>query len=357
MKSYRQDPPFAVQIELAEGCQLRCSFCGLNGIRQPKENDFKFMKPETLRTALEEMVDLGWNPRIEFAMHGEPTMHPDFVGMIRTAREAAPKYQLMMTSNGGGLMRKPGPAVQVEQLFEAGLNVLALDDYEGVKFVDRIREELAKSVQLDANSILQIASFFDYPQDPKGSPHARRHKADRVVVYIQAIDTANKGNHSLLNNHAGAAAPLVDADHPSQSARCAKPFREMSIRWDGNVAVSCNDWRGIYKCGNVVRDGVEAVWNGERFDAARRKLILGERDFGPCKGCDAVSYRVGLLPDKFGKVTMPKPDKNTARIIAEATAGKPYTAPVQRPWEQPAKVLHPTRGGMRRAPVARRSAP
>jgi len=41
-----QDAPFAVQIEPTEGCNLRCPFCGLNGMRG-KDNDFKSMSVET----------------------------------------------------------------------------------------------------------------------------------------------------------------------------------------------------------------------------------------------------------------------------------------------------------------------
>jgi hypothetical protein len=79
---YRQDPPFAVQIELVEGCTLSCDFCGVNGIRE-KPGNFKFMSDlmvMQVATRLQyAMRDHGWNPRIEFAMHGEPSMHPALV--------------------------------------------------------------------------------------------------------------------------------------------------------------------------------------------------------------------------------------------------------------------------------------
>jgi radical SAM protein with 4Fe4S-binding SPASM domain len=107
----------------------------------------------------------------------------------------------------------------------------------------------------------------------------------------------------------------------------------MSIRWDGSVAICCNDWRGTYKAGNVVEDGLVEVWNSAAMDAARRKLYHGMRDFGPCKGCNATSYRVGLLPDKMGKVDLPKPTPRDRDLINRALAGKPYTVAVLRPWE------------------------
>ena len=33
MKNYRQQPPYTIQIEPTEGCNLGCSFCGLQGMK------------------------------------------------------------------------------------------------------------------------------------------------------------------------------------------------------------------------------------------------------------------------------------------------------------------------------------
>jgi hypothetical protein len=343
MAKYRQEPPFAVQIELTEGCQLRCTFCGLNGIRG-KDNDFRFMTVETIRSVAEQMVEAGWNSRVEFAMHGEPTMHPDYVGMVAAFHEAAPKLQLMMTSNGGGLLKKPGIRENVLALFRSGLTTLALDDYEGVKIVGKVRKEFvghAEPTSVDYYTVERGGvmttdiDVYEYPVNRAGSPHARRRRP--AIVLIQDISVAAKGNHSTLNNHSGAAAPL---DESQAHSLCAKPFREMSIRWDGNVAICCNDWRGHFKAGSVLRDrlgfeghGLEDTWNGAAMDGARRRLMQRQRDFGPCKGCNATSYRVGLLPDKMGKATMPRPTPQSNAAIAAALKGAPYTAPVLRPWE------------------------
>jgi len=338
MKYPRQEPPNAVQIELVEGCNLRCAVCGLNGIRG-KANDYKAMETATLKSAIEQMVALDWNPRIEFAMHGEPSMHPDFNAMVRVAREVGPRFQIMMTSNGGGFLSKPGPLAKVRGFFEAGGNVLAFDDYENANLVPKIRKALEPYTEQAIDSACAaILSFkggpavdvYEYPQMREGNPHTRGHVSESRLVFIQDLITASKGTHSHVNNHAGAGGP---PNEKGQGKRCAKPFRELSIRWDGNVAVCCNDWRGIYQCGNVVKDGLDAVWNGRAMGAARVKLYHRERDFGPCEGCDALSTRVGLLPDKLGKEEMPKPDAGVKRDIAAALAKGPFTKPVLRPWE------------------------
>lgn len=324
----RQEPPNAVQIELAEGCNLRCVVCGLNGIRG-KDNDYKFMTADTLNSVVSQIVKAGWNPRIEFAMHGEPSMHPDYAGMIAIVRGLAPKYHIMMTSNGGGFLRKPGPLANVKACFDAGLNVLAFDDYVNAKLVPKIRAAVKQIEGTTSAEGLPGVKVYDYPSQADGNPHQR--KPGQMLTFIEDLINATKGTHSHVNNHAGAGAP--PNDH-GEGKRCAKPFRELAVRWDGSVAICCNDWRGIYQCGNVVTDGLDQVWNGKAMGAARVKLYHRERDFGPCKGCDAISHRVGLLPDKYGKVELPTPDRYVKRDIDAALGRGPLTEPVLRPWEK-----------------------
>lgn len=330
MKYARQEPPNAVQIELAEGCNLRCAVCGLNGIRG-KDNDYKFMSRETLTSLIMQIVKNKWNPRIEFAMHGEPSMHPEYPAMIGIVRQNFPKAHIMMTSNGGGFLRKPGPVENVRAVFKAGLNVLAFDDYVNAKLVPKIRSAWSGwDLQCHESNMTTGVEVYEYPAQADGNPHGRGKPGQMKMTFIEDLINATKGTHSHVNNHAGAGGPPNEL---GQGKRCAKPFRELAVRWNGEVAVSCNDWRGEYKCGNVVTDGLDAVWNGPAMGAARIKLYHGQRDFGPCAKCDAISTRVGLLPDKLGKLDMPLPDKSVMADIKRALAGPPLTAAVLRPWE------------------------
>lgn len=321
---YHQSAPFSIQIEFTEGCNLRCPFCGLQGIREVGVKNYKMMSEETLRTIGRQARV--WGSRLEIAMHGEPTMHSDWIGMIRALKEEVGDHcQIMMTSNGGGLL--PNPLEKIEAAFAAGLDILALDEYDGIKIVSKVRDAMAEAHDHNA----WVHKVYEYPEDSRGNPHHRNKKSDLPFVSLMADpSTTHSAKTPSLTNHCGAAFPLNDKQN---GKRCHRPFREMSVRWDGNVAVCCNDWRGDFKCGNVVADGMEAVWQSPAFDAARRKLYRGERDFGPCKGCDARSYRVGLLPDPAGRDEMPEMDADAQAALEAAMVGPSYTVKVPRPWE------------------------
>jgi len=319
-----QEGPYAIQIEFCEGCNLRCNFCGLQGIRSAEEQgrNYKFMTHETLTHIMVGIGVAGWNPRVEFAMHGEPTMHPDYIGMVETARSLAPQFQLMMTSNGGGLLRKPGPIDNINNLFSSGLNVLALDDYVGVGYIPKIRRALAEREPM--------FPVYEYPLHKEGNPHQRHPVSHHMLTFLEDVTITSKGTHSVLTNHAGCGSKALDKP---LNQRCAKPFRELSVRWDGSIALCCNDWRGHYKCGNVNENHIEDIWNGPAFSAAREILMTGSRGtIGVCSRCDYKTYRNGLLPDKYGKVKLLEPDIQTFADAKEAEAGAPYTEPRLTDW-------------------------
>ena len=323
MSDYRQGPPYCIQVELTEGCNLRCSFCGINGIR-PKAGMFKFMNPSMARYLAASIAELGWNSRIEFAMHGEPTMNPALYEIIKSFREFLPRAYLLMESNGGGLVKNP--IEKIKMLFDVGLTTLALDQYQGISLVPKIWE----AVEHEGHYI--GATTYTYPESgPPGNPHQRsRHPR---LVRVLPIDVSTSGTHATLNNHAGAGSPK---NQNAAGRRCAKPFREISIRYDGGVAVCCNDWRGELPIGNILdhEEGLAGVWHDPVMYAARRKLYAGERDFGPCDGCDALSYRPGLLPDHKGQEYLPPATNEDEDLIAEAMERGPIVEPVLRPWEK-----------------------
>jgi len=318
------EPPFAVQIELVEGCPLRCPFCGLNGIRG-KNNNYKFMDPlTTLYTLARGMSRLGWTSRIELAMHGEPSLHPQLLKCVDTIREFLAN-PLMITTNGAGFLRGGSEGCRriIEDLFVAGVTTVAIDDYKHATIVPKIRRYLAGLVP-------EHIRVHEYPRDGRpANPHARV-RAQRLI-FIEDITKATTGSHSHINNHAGAGAPKNDK---GEGKRCAKPFRELSVRWDGSVALCCNDWRGAYVIGNVNDMSLSQLWQHPRFRAQRRALYHGMREYGPCKGCDARSTRTGLLPDKLGKESLPMPTLNDMKNVRAALADGPLTKPVLREWEK-----------------------
>lgn len=318
----KQEPPFAMQIEPTEGCTLACSFCALQSVRDngadaatgthgKRSAPYRFMSVELAHHIAGEIKRLKWNPRIEFAGRGEPTINPALPEIVAAFRQALPRASILVTSNGSGVMS----VERIMKLFDAGVNTLALDDYAHATFVAKI------TPHLPVLSVVYGVPNHTYPDERSASPHGRFFK-QRIVV-IRDISTLSTGNHQLTNQGGNS---VPGADELPLQQRCAKPFREFSIRWDGNVAVCCDDWRGVYKISNVMDLPLDAVWNHPRWQAARHMLYAARRDLlHPCDKCNVRTYRNGLLPDKYGKQSLPPPDDGDVQAAWQAQRGKVFS--------------------------------
>jgi radical SAM protein with 4Fe4S-binding SPASM domain len=337
-RKYRtQEPPYSISFELTQGCSIHCPFCAMPAIQDKPGRGYKFMDKATIVKVCRDMKELRWNSRIGFAMRGEPTMHPDYVGMVAAVRECLPKAHMLMLTNASGLLRKPGPVANVQALFAAGLNTLGLDDYANVKFVSKVTEALSERAPLkNAEEHPSGFVFYDYPEDLAGNPHMRRPRDVKVLVRVRDLSEQEKdrkrGNHSRVSNHAGLAFPPDSSMH---GKRCHNPFRQFVVHSDGNVPLCCNTWTSNYYIGNVLESHVGDLWQSDAFGAAREMLIMGKREaIKTCSGCNHRSYRVGLLPDSRGKGKMHRPDEQTRMDIETALSHGDHTPLVRIPWKE-----------------------
>lgn len=328
MTKYIQEPPFTVQIELVEGCNLMCDFCGINGIRG-KAGNYKFATLETIERTAKQMAAAKWTAMILLAMHGEPSLHPHLVESIAVLRKHLPRTDITLVSNGSGFNRQGRQGELVNAVFKVGLTKLALDDYEHSGYIPKLLTALHEPSNYPTGG---LATWF-YPKDGLDKSPWRRWPAKRQAIVVMADLQKNAKEHiglAQLSNHCGAAGPLTER---LNGQRCAKVFREFSVRWDGSISCCCNDWRGEYKVGNVNSVPIDVLWNNQQMQSLRKALYHGQREYGACKGCDYRSTRVGLLPDKMGKKSLPKPSTEDVAVMRAATKGAPLTQVVLRPWE------------------------
>jgi radical SAM protein with 4Fe4S-binding SPASM domain len=321
MENYRQQAPFTVQIEPTEGCNLGCKFCGLRGMRENGTKPWYFMNTKTAENIAKKIKEAGWTCKIIFAMHGEPTLNPDLFKIISIFRKYLPNAVFYIISNGYGIVHNDEYEIEdyVKELFNAGINHILLDNYSDHGDWSKV----VKAVQ-DTVQVLYLGKDKTpmFPTDSK-----------KNIIVLPPIVTTKISLVRNLKNHCGAAFPLDDSFN---NKKCAVPFRELSFRYDGSVALCCDDFRGEFFIGNI-KDykTIDDLWNDERFQAARIMLYNGERSFRPCQGCSSVSMRVGLLPDQKGKDEL-EPVSEEVRMFCQAVGqeGPLSKIIVKRPWEQ-----------------------
>lgn len=325
----RQTPPLSIQVELTEGCNLGCSFCGLRGMRKNGTKPWKFMDRNTATLIATGIANEGWNSRIIFSMHGEPTLNPNAVRIIKLFRKALPNAVMSIMTNGYRIMHNADGEEHdditvlenIKTFADAGLNDLIFDSYSNNGDAAKIE------AVLDRNEHGYKIDHLD-----KGVPLYTQNSKKFRILFNPPIQLEGAINRHLCN-HCGAAGPL---DFSYAGKRCARPFRELTFRYDGAVALCCNDFRGEYPIGNIHEMMIDDIWQHKRFQAARILLYAGERTFKPCYGCNALSHRVGLLPDRMGKETMPEPTEKIRDFAKSITknGGHLCEKVYKRKWEE-----------------------
>ena len=285
--------PYSVNIETVQGCNRRCEFCGTMGM----EKTLHFVELNTVQHTLNLLKDARFKGSIRLAAHGEPTLHPKICDIVRLIRFKLPDVAINLFTNGTVIEKKPE---LVDGLFRAGLNNLIVDEY---------------SDHLVGQFILQdpICRKYQIEREGKGVELISKDAKAKRICIVPPIDGDKNSMKRQLCNQCGAALPPLKKP---LSKRCSVVFRELTIRWDGNVAICCNDFRGYYKVGNILQcHSLEQIWFHKRFEAARRILFQSDRSFFPCDVCDVLPNRPGLLPSMGKKVPMEEPTAEDYEIV------------------------------------------
>ena len=302
---YKHHPPYCVAVCMTTGCNLQCSFCGIKSIQEKPNQNNHYMTLETAEKIAKGIHDAGWNSRIEFGIQGETTMNPDWIEIISIFREHNPKNQILVLTNGAGLMKGDSTEILL-QYFDAGGTKIAIEDYASYKIFDKV---FAKISVVDME--LEGINVYHYPKDRRGNPHTKDNK--RALIFIGDLEENTKGTHSNIINMAGNASPL---DMSKQDQRCAHVFRKLPILSTGEVPICCHDWAREFTIGSVHDNTPEELWHHERYVAARNFLYHGLRtELRPCYGCNARTYRNGLLPDAMGKESLPMPSSQAVELV------------------------------------------
>ena len=73
---------------------------------------------------------------------------------------------------------------------------------------------------------------------------------------------------------------------------CSKPFRDLEIAESGDAYLCCRSWLPVV-VGNVWREDIAAIWNGETAQAIRRSVLGGS--FRHCTACPFLATASGCV--------------------------------------------------------------
>ncbi len=283
-------PPFRFWIEPTDACNLRCVMC-------PREHDRtggRFMDMELFRSLLR-MI----SPFVrDAALHhrGEPLLHPEICGMLREA--SAVCYTKLHTN---GMLLDKNTA---EALVASGLDSLTFS-FDGIspEFYESVRRggdyaTVMKNIEtfLDVRRSMSSRKPYVHVEVIRMEDHPlfdmEKVKSFRRTLRRMGVDGFEL--HRLHNWGGLLESSSYDRRPPVGGGRCLFPWFSMVVLADGTVTACPQDYAPAYPVGDIGKQGIMEIWNGERMIALREALLSGRLDGFPCEHCDML-LRPSLL--------------------------------------------------------------
>jgi hypothetical protein len=282
-----------IKIELSKGCNRVCDFCGIS------KSHRGLMSMETFSKIYEDLTPS--MKRVEFILHGEPTLNKNIYIYSKMVREKLPKSSITILSNTE-IFGKVGFDKFLE-LYDSGVNQIQADLYEekhALWFLNQV--EIHKKDFEDRN-----IKIYDYYED-RINPFGFHGGNKKLLVltkeygglnnkYICTRDFHNFGGNLPVEKWKDYS-DLKLEDLPKLKV-CGEPLKYISIWYNGDITLCCRDGGMGIKIDNVHEKNrtLTEIWRDKEFMILRFILMSGRRDMVlPCVLCNIRSFRPGIYP-------------------------------------------------------------
>ena len=273
-------------MEPTSFCNLKCPMCTSKDIPEDKTG---YMDWDLYKKIIDEAK--GYVFDINLFIGGESLFHKRLPDMIRYAKDNGIGTRL---STNATVLTKD----KTKALIDAGLDfiIFSFDGYE---------KEAYEKIRVNANFEKTLGNIKGFLEEKK-----RRGSRKPYVVFqvIEGLDDENtvekrkaflKGLEglpidkiSLIEPHTFGGKISRNGDKKFRTVGrkyvpCTFLWYSMSVRWDGTVVPCCVDLAGDMPLGDVRKETLLEIWNGQRLIELREKIASGKyTDVPLCRGCD-----------------------------------------------------------------------
>lgn len=309
--------PVELALELTNHCNADCIMCPRQKMKRPKG----FMPFDIFKKIVDEARE--YTEFIFLHLAGEPLMNPDLFKMIEYCGQIGMKCGL--STNAICLDKK-----RAGQLVDSALDVLVLS-------FDGVTKETYEKIRRKANfekTLENIEYFLELKAAHKKSKNNKNKSPYTMIQLIyqkenfsearefyfkwkkSAVDIVRVKpylNYPGLDEFQGKIPLRTDAQNignPGETANPANPtsqneqtketkqkrkkkvqpcvllWRQLAIYWDGTVVGCCMDFLSRGVIGDVSKESLADIWNGEKMQQLRKQHAEGnQNNMHLCKEC------------------------------------------------------------------------
>ena len=256
--------PLYINLEPTNACNLQCYTCCIDGTRKRGTMDL-----DLFRKIIDQARESGVY-EVALFLGGEPLLHKDLAYMIKYVEEKG--LESRVYTNATLLTRE-----KAEAILDAGLTFLGLsidgdnkEEYEsmriGAKF-DEVMENVTTLLEL------KKARGTDKPYVSMQMIKLRENPNQTIDPAFRArFDGLPLDEMSLRNPHdwRGEMENIENLDRGKKYYPCEHFYSAMSIAWDGRVVGCSADLNGRQILGDLNKQSIMEIWNGEQYRLHRR---------------------------------------------------------------------------------------
>ena len=233
-----------VLIETWNTCNRKCWFCKYGQER----HDEKYVKMNwnMINKIVDNLRDLNYGGRLSWFFINEPLLDDRIYEIIELSRKNLPHAFLSLNTNGDLLTEET-----FGRLCTAGIDAL------GVSIYDDVTEKKIRTFKENGKLIM-----LDY-RNPRPGLIDNRGGNIKKILFEKPFE---------INKHS--------------NKNCMRPFNTMVINSIAQVVLCCSDMYGDVILGDVHKERLEAIWNGEQITHYRETLRKSGRAQLPlCQNC------------------------------------------------------------------------
>ena len=270
--------PERVLMDLATKCNLRCPMCPVWGSEDEAAIDSVegVMDLEASRRLLDEIMVA--KPLIQPNMYGEPLLAPNLRERIVDMK--ARGMAVAMNTNGLTLTEDLAQFF-VDQKVDSvmfSIDAVTRPTLRKIRGIDKLEK-----IETAVFRLLKMRGEADFPRVGVSFTiqDDNRHEADAFVSrWVGVVDVVRMGIIFVNGT-------FPDMETPRERLPCPAVYNTLPVHNDGTVTVCCLDGFKTTNMGNVFKDGVTAVWQGEDLAKVRYYHETGQWDKVPfCKPCN-----------------------------------------------------------------------
>ena len=271
-RSYLILPPPApkyVQIELNNSCNAKCKMCNIPYMTRSKG----LMSDELFIKILKEANENGVEYITPF-LHGEPFLRSDYIEKLKLINEYAPKAKITIFTNASMLSEN----IIHELRFVQNIDQLVFSFPGGNK------EAYERVTGLDyETSLVNIRNSFEILRNipMRISMPVFEDNADSAEDFYALWEGYPCSAYETYNYLEDVKGTLAQACFE----QCDRAFRSMTVMYDGRICLCCMDSDGKYIMGDISKNTMLEIWNGDQYTNLRRLHGICRSAYEPCARC------------------------------------------------------------------------